>query len=357
MKKTLVIAAALPLAACFERTASIDLEKLNSFKVEVVSGDMGSPESPLPYDAAGAPYTLRINAINGRGEVKTDFAGSIAISAEPGKITGPVVDFDGGEGNATITLERAFGKTRIWVEDESTYATGVSDAIFYRGPKIQDVQEHTTTTNDNFEGERVPIDDESTLVVVGIARDGFYVTDADDADGEWASMYAFTFSAPRGLSVGDRITGLSGRVSEFLGFTELNNPAWEVVGTSTLPAPKPVTCTELNAAAPNLAMEKLEAGLIVVENATVEICPSYPSCPDYDQYRQWTLDVGGCSINVVSRYTLSGFVPTDNVGKAVPKMVGTLRHIQFADPQWILEPREFGDVCCPSCTPALNQGC
>lgn len=353
-----VVLAAGPvvLASCLQEVRSpVDLDKLTSIKVEISSGATGTEASPLPFDAAGAPFTVRLTALNGRGEVKQDFDGPVRISAEPGKITGPQITFAGGEGTASVTLEKAFGKTRIWVEDPATFATGVSGPVWYRGPKIADVQRSTTTVASPFEGERVPIDETSTLVVVGIARDGFYVTDVDAA--EWASIYAYTFGAPAGLAVGDRVTNLSGRVSEFLGFTELNNPSWEVAGSAPVPAPVPVTCAQLNAGAPNLAMEKLEAGLITVVNAGVAICGSYPSCPDYDQYRQWTLDLGPCEINVVSRYTLAGFDPLANHGRTVDRMVGTLRHIQFADPQWILEPRSPGDVCCPTCTPALNQGC
>ena len=351
------LSVALPvLAGCVQETpADVDLDELTSIRVEIQSGAVGDALTPLPFDPAGAPFTLQLTALDARGNVKQDFDGPIVISSKPGKITSPQISFAGGEGSATVTLEKAFGETRIWVEDPETYATGVSEPIFYRGPKIADVQASTTTIASPFEGERVPIDDDSTLVVVGIARDGFYVSDVDAP--EWASIYAYTFSAPAGLSVGDRVMKLSGRVSEFLGFTELVNPAWEVTGNATVPPPQTVTCTEIEAAAPNLAMERLEAGLIAVENATVEVCPSYPGCPDYDQYRQWTLEVGGCSINVVSRYTVSGFDPTDNVGRSVDRMVGTLRHIQFADPQWILEPRDPADICCPTCTPALNQGC
>ena len=104
-------------------------------------------------------------------------------------------------------------------------------------------------------------------------------------------------------------------------------------------------------------MEKLEASLLEITNATIEICPSFPNCPDYDEYRQWSINLGGCSINAVTRYTVAGFDPLANEGETLVRAVGTLRHIQFADPEWILEPRSAADICCPTCTPALNQGC
>lgn len=333
----------------------MDLDKLTSLKVEITTGQIGLAESPLPFDPAGAPFTLQVTALDGRGEVKQDFDGPIVVTAQPGKIVAPQITFANGEGSANITLEKAFGLTRLWVEDPKTYATGVSEPIYYRGPKIADVQTSATTVASPFEGSRVPIDETTNLVVTAIARDGYYITDVDAT--EWASIFAYTFSAPAGLSVGDKITKVSGRVSEFLGFTELNNPAWEVVGNVQLPAPAPVSCTEVDVTPPNLTMEKLEAGLIEISGATVEICPSYPDCPDYDEFRQWSINLGGCSINAVTRYTVAGFDPLANEGKTLDRVVGTLRHIQFADPEWILEPRSAGDVCCPTCTPALNQGC
>ena len=356
MRKLLLLTLSLPLVACIDQAKSqVNLDKLTSIKVEIGTGSIGTEGAPLPFDPAGAPFGLSLTAINGKGEVATDFKGPVVITSQPGKISGAQIDFANGEGTADFTLEKAFGKTRIWVEDPETFATGVSEPIFYRGPKITDVQKSTTTVASPFEGSRVPIDDTTNLVVTAISRDGFYITDVDAT--EWASIFAYTFSAPQGLSVGDKVTNVSGRVSEFLGFTELNNPAWEEGGNLALPAPALVTCAEIGASAPNLVMESLEAGLIEVTNAVVEICPSFPNCPDYDQYRQWSIDAGGCSINAVSRYTVAGFDPLANEGETIVRAVGTLRHIQFADPEWILEPRSAADICCPTCTPALNQGC
>jgi len=103
-------------------------------------------------------------------------------------------------------------------------------------------------------------------------------------------------------------------------------------------------------------MEQYEASLIEVDAASVQVCSGFPNCPDYDQYRQWTVSLGGCAINVVSNYTLINFDPTQNTGKTI-KLVGTLRNVGPASPPWILEPRATTDACCPSCTPALTSGC
>ncbi len=346
------------LSAGCESKKGFDLDRTSSFRVEILAGGTGSEQSPMPFESTGAEFTLRITAIDGRGETKESFAGEVEISSEPGDVDGDDVTFVDGVATATVTLNKAFGPTRIWVEDPETYATGVTDAIWYRGPAIDDVQTSTTTVSSPFEGERVEIDDTTNLVVTSVARDGFYVTDVDVAGGAFASVFAYTFGAPQGLGIGDRLTSLSGRVSEFLGFTELNNPSWDAEGTLALPEPAMLTCAEIADSEPNLSMEAREASLVAIEDATIAICSSYPNCPDFDEYRQWTVTLaGGCEINVVSRYTLGNFDPEENEGEAVPRMSGTLRHIQFADPQWILEPRDAADVCCPTCSPALNQGC
>ena len=211
-----VASCSLLLAACVtEKPSKVDLDKLTSLKVEISNGQIGTSAAPLPFNPAGAPFTLQLTALNGKGEVALDFDGPVVVTSQPGKIVTPQINFSNGEGTANITLEKAFGVTRLWVEDPKTYATGVSEPIFYRGPKIADVQASATTITSPFEGSRVPIDDTTNLVVTAISRDGFYITDVDAT--EWASIFAFTFSAPTGLSVGDNITNVSGRVSEFLG--------------------------------------------------------------------------------------------------------------------------------------------
>ena len=358
MKKTFAILALALAAGCTspKTSAPLDLKAVSSFKVTITSGATGTAQSPLPFSLAGQSFTLSITAIDGNGATKTDYSGAVNISAVPGVISvSGSQTLTNGQATVTLTLSKAYGATRIWVEDPKNYATGVSDAIYYRGPKLADVQTSPTTTNSIFNGQRVQVDTTSNLVVTAIHVDGFYVTDVDVANEAWASIFCYTFSTPS-VNVGDKITGLVGTVSEFLGFTELNDPTWTVAGTGTPPTPVTIDCSRISNT-DQLQMEQLESGLVQVVNASVQVCPGYPTCPDYTQYRQWTVNANPCSLNVVSNYSLIGFDPTQNVGKVFTKMVGTLRQVEFATPQWILEPRGQTDVCCPSCTPALTQGC
>jgi hypothetical protein len=362
VKKTLaLLAAVLALAACTEqKNKKIDFTKVNSFKVEVTSGAMGTEASPLAFTASGMNLTLRVTALDGMAQPVTSFAGPVQVSSEPGNtFLNGTMSFSNGVGTGSITMKKAFGVTRVWVEDPATMATGVTDPIFIRGPKIYDVQISPNTVNSPFNNERVLIDDQSTLVVTEIARDGFYLQDVDVANGAWASIYAFTFGAPHGIQPGDRITHVQGTVGEFIDYTELNNPSWTTTGT-TLPIPphKLLSCTDVNSP---LTMESYEAGLIEVNDAQITVCPQIATtgCPDYDQYKQWTITVnaGGCLLNVVSNYTLPNFKPTDNVGKTFTKLRGTLRDVGPANPEWILEPHSPADACCPTCSPAITQGC
>lgn len=358
----MIVVAGAAVAGCTQtNNKAWDPTRINSFKVEITSGQTGSASSPLAFTTSGMSYSLKATAIDSLGNVVTGFTGPVNVSAEPGQVFGgDTLAFTAGVAQGTIQLKRAFGVTRIWVEDPATYATGVTDAIYIRGPKISDIQTSPNTVNSPFNGQRVIVDNQSQLVVAELGRDGFYLTDVGVANGAWASIYAYTFGSPQGIQPGDQITNLSGTVSEFLGFTELNNPTWDSTG-GTLPEPPYhlLSCTDLNAADPNLNMEAYESSKVELDNAAVQVCSSFPSCPDYDQYRQWTVvsTPGNCVANVVSNFTLIGFDPTQNVGKVFTKLKGTLRNVQYAHPSWIFEPHSPADVCCPSCTPAFTQGC
>jgi hypothetical protein len=355
-----LLGAAVAFAACTQSSSKkVDFTQVSTFRVEITSGQVGTQSVPLAFSTVPISYGLRITAIDGFAQPLTKFAGPVTISSEPGLVFGASgITFTNGVGTGTITLQRAFGITRLWVEDPVSYATGVSDPIYIRGPKIADIQTSPNTVNSPFNGQRVLVDDSSQLVVIELGRDGFYLTDIGAPGGAFGSIYAYTFGAPQGVQPGDQIIGLSGTVSEFLGFTELNNPFWKPAGTTLpIPAPHVLTCTQINAADPNLSMEQFESAEIELDNATVEVCSGFPTCPDYDTYKQWAITLPGCAMNTVSNYTLVGFDPIANHGKVFTKLKGTLRNIQFASPPWIIEPHSLADACCPTCTPALTQGC
>ena len=95
-------------------------------------------------------------------------------------------------------------------------------------------------------------------------------------------------------------------------------------------------------------MERVEAALIAVDNATV--CPLDD---DFNTFSQWKLDVGkGCDepINVISKGVVPDFNPGDYNGQVLPRVVGTLRPVNVAGGAfnvWIMFPRDSGDVVIP----------
>jgi hypothetical protein len=95
-----------------------------------------------------------------------------------------------------------------------------------------------------------------------------------------------------------------------------------------------------------IEMEKVEGGLVAIENA--ELCPLDDQ---FTMYQQWELDVGlGCGvpISVISAGQVASFDPTAHVGEFLPRVVGTLRPVNFEDfDVWIVYPRDAGDIQTP----------
>lgn len=357
----LILGASL-FGACVEDRSQF-LGDVSSFQVSVTSGSLGSEASPLTFSEAGVAFALSIQAIDGNGEAMSDWDGSVTVSSVPGELDtggqGALVAVTQGVGSVSLSLKRGYGRTHFWIEDLGTdgkpgsYATGVSEDIWFENPTIRDLQESESTTASPFEGQRVTVD-RGNLVVTSVTHEGFYVTDTTDS--EWNSLYVFSFNRPDDLYEGDLLTSLSGSGDEFLGFTEFQNPDWIVAATAELPSPVVLDCDN-DVQAGGISMERWEASLVEVANAEIEVCSSYPSCEDYDEYKQWTVELPcGAKMNVVSQYSLPDLDPRENKGKTMSKVRGTLRHIQYANPEWILEPASDG-VCCPDCTPALTSGC
>ncbi len=158
-------------------------------------------------------------------------------------------------------------------ETEGTGATGVSDNIYYALPRIADVRGGSTTsgTGTPFPNEQVNIDTGYDLrnnefkwdtVVTGLVSDGFFATDLQNCTTNttepgreacptgdpqaglgYASVFAYTFSAPTKIGVCDRLRLLEATSSDFFGYTELNFPTWAVdywdpaVGPCLVPEP------------------------------------------------------------------------------------------------------------------------
>ncbi len=226
------------------------------------------------------------------------------------------------------------------------------------------------------------------LVVTAVTNSGFYVTDvcneggpvhAPDSWRQFGSMYAFNFNSPEGLRTGDCLMWFQGGQDDFYGFTELKNPAWsdpvcapDQAGcmpacTAFLPEPRVLDADTIG---DDLAMEELESSLVAVENGVVgqvrvcdandngqidfdipeendckRTCERDPNCwvyESYTDYFQFTLNVDGTEVAVMLQGIVA-FDPRDHQGESISYVAGTLKHLSFGGPPWIVMPRNSDD--------------
>jgi len=286
----------------------------------------------------------------------------------------------------------------------ATQAIGVVDPLlWFQSPTISDVQFPLSSDDSPFLGMTVTIDDRRCtaatdglcLVVVAVSSDGFYVTDISEPAGSYNSVFAFNFSQPEDLSIGDVLRVFGGGVSEFVGFTELTFPHFTVKEAGHLelvPAPFDLDDALLSS---NANMEAHESELVSMTNAyspdtfvdcdingdgLVALCFFFDPCPvgsnddledqcafdcqnqpgcseltGFLTYGQWnlTLVADGGKANVVTSGVLPDFDPTAtcnpgtyvNCSVALDRIVGTVRQVTPARPRWVIEPRIPSDVC------------
>lgn len=274
--------------------------------------------------------------------------------------------------------------------DEDAVASGArdSDPSQLSGFRIQ-------VDGDSYDGVSECQPGESRLVVTQVSVSGFFVTDvcnrADNPEGnvttDYASMYVYNFNTPEELYRGDCLRMFQGAIDEFQGYTEIKNPFWTVdtcnaddetcdvdVPKCSDFIPEPTVIDDLILDDP-LAMEKLESSLVTVENSVFDVtftrcdkngdgvidydldsekdckydCGDVVSCvvkEDYDIYFTWKVSINGSAIGVVT----NGVVPFDpedenNKGLTIHKITGTLKHLDFGAPPWIIIPRDPSDFC------------
>ncbi len=239
-----------------------------------------------------APLKLRIEARRADGTLDDTYNSFVRLSVRPGTVysvndggAGRNVQLASGVAtNVTVPIVASYGDTHIWAEDlgyvpvkdlsatpqcadgkdnnnngtidfpadpgcfasnddseeGGTYAAGVSPLIHYQLPRVSDVRGRSLNggTATAFPGEQVNMNTgwnegaerfDFDVVITRIASDGFYATDVQDQQGGgYASVFAYTFSAPTRLRVCDRLKAFSGTSSDFFGFTEIGFPTWSV---------------------------------------------------------------------------------------------------------------------------------
>lgn len=231
-------------------------------------------------------------------------------------------------------------------------------------------------------------DPRELLVITAVTSDGFFVTDvcnnggpvhAPDTWRSFGSLFAFNFHAPDDLVTGDCVTWFQGGSNDFYGFTELKNPAWSspvclegAAGCQPscmdyLPEPFVLDAATLSN---DYTMEGLESSLVAVENGTIGFsqscdfdgngqidyedqaekeckydCQDEADCwvlEDYKDYFQFTVHVGSGELALVLQGVVA-FNPLEHEGENLSYVAGTIKHLSFGGPPWMLYPRNEGD--------------
>ncbi|UQA63347.1 hypothetical protein [Polyangium aurulentum] len=447
----------LPLAALFALPACGDpgteLASTSTFRVTVVGVNGGSPplaEAPLPANRGDVDETwdFEIDARSPYGQ-PVPFEGMVRVSVEPGTVValegdgaiGRNILVSGGKAKGQARVTAVYGPARLWVEDlgyvpvpisttpacsngrdddddvlidfpadpgcafaddddesSGSFSAGISPPVHYELPRIGDVQGEGSQTPYPYEAVEINASRPKPLVVTRVASDGFYVTDLTDQDKGHNHIFAFNFSTPPGMRVCDRVTFLSGTISEFFGFTELSFPSYrlEYPGEKdTCEVPEPAVLTDAMIGNPN-EMEKLESGLVriegfvvakkfgpkpvvnnipdaehsncdlngdgqvdfenAIEGSCANVCSGDPECTEWTSFSaRGNYKVYNPSTLVqiqVQTGTAASFDPTAWKGKLLKSVTGTLRNFSGGSLNWTIETRCPDDLVCdgnPAC--------
>lgn len=370
--RSLLAVACVLFAACMTTHPAEDRSGPLTLDVSFTEAPDGLDlDAPAPFSGDPIRYEVRVEVLGHDRQILESFDGALAVKATPGVLLSPeagVVEPRGGVWTGTVEVARPYGEVRLWFADEGTpaepgsFATGVSPALHIDRPTITDLQTSDSTTESYFERQYVPLKGwdgtptQRDLVVTTVSNDGFYVTDRTSPPGSYNSLFVFSFSRPDGIRVGDRIAELSGIVSEFLGYTELTFPTWTVASSGNVVDEPAVLDPTM--VCDDEAMERWEASVVRLEGLRADFS-SGSDCADYSEFGQWPavlegFECGGgpARVSVVNANTVPSFrfpdcsldnPPTDAHDVSLDHLVGVLRHLEFADPPWIIDVRSCLD--------------
>lgn len=408
------LAGLLLLAGCVRESGDGEV-RLRNFRVTIADGvNIGSPDARLPFATQPVNFPIQITAIGTNGQ-PFPFNGKVLVTAEPGQVVGgaDLIDVVNGEASVNVPVRLTFGDAAIWVQHvdpvvseggvfncnagcpsgtscfkgrvcagpDASMATGIAGPIFFDDPRISDLQTTTDAGTSALVNESLTISG-GDMVVTGVIGNGFYVTDIEDADHRFDSLFVFTFNQPEEVGLGFRLAKISGIAAEFVGTTQLTQPGFDVIEedrVDLIPLPKiiePAEVTDIS----GLALEPFESGLVEVRGATLatrlvhcdsqaeggdgstdlntpaeracaDACFAEPGCSELTNFFrfgqfQLTMADGQTKIQVVSRDTIREFDPTapENAGRRVSSVIGILKDIEFADPRWVVQPRFPSDL-------------
>ena len=403
MKRALALLL-LAAAGCHEGSPLVE-QNIQSLRITVDPGVVVGTEA-MPN--ADRMVRLKIEAIDKRGQLATGFNATVqAYVFFLGTLTPPRDNGVGIQGitltngvadNVLVNLPTAFGPSSLWIEDqgeagrEPSYAAGATPILWYRDPYLSDVEAPAGTLSAGpspanyhsiLENKQIFVHTsqfgptEGHLVVTSIGPQAYTVSDVQCVGGHapcvsvpYGNLYVFTFSQPdpETIKVGTQIATLSGGISEFTGFTELNFPQQTVVkdagGQAVIDpslVPTPVVVTQA-IGLDNSQMEGLEAGLVSVDGLTVCAPAAAADLNRWNRFGEFNAAFdGNCQgRNTIGLSTrpMSAFDPTTHDGLVLPHVVGWVRNVAGVSGStgndfsfWSVTIRDSNDLECsaPGC--------
>lgn len=327
--------------------------------VELLDDALGSEQDPLPFSSEPAELQVRVSTLDIDGEPYTDFNGDLTLDIRPGDVEqDPKVTLVDGVYEGPVTVKNGFGPTRIWFSDlgdkdvdsgrPASFATGVSDEIWYQLPTVAEMNRDEDTQTNQLEGEFAELRAEDRdLRISAVGADGFWVLDLMDPPGGFGSMFIYTFSAAdHEVQVGRRLSLLNGNNREYLATTQLSFPSYVVTDDPAVEMPEPALI-DWALCGNSEVLEGYEGAVVRLEDARIpsDFVEGSEEYTDYIAFGQWPLEPAGgdsgCRFYVESGTSIPGLFPTDYVGEELSYVQGMLFEIWGT---WILLPRDADDV-------------
>ncbi len=328
-------------------------------RVELTAGEAGSEDTPLPFSSEPQSRTVRVTTENQDGD-PYPFTGELTVNVRTGRLEmdTDLVTLTDGVWEGDVTFAAAFGPARIWFSDEGdrpgttdrepTYATGVSEPLWFHLPTLAEINIIEDGTTNQLAGEFAELRTADRDVrVTAVGTNGYWVTDLDDGVAAHNSLFVYTFSAPDPwVEVGQRIDLLTGSDQDYLGTTQLSFPHYTVAEDEPVAAPASSLLSEALCGQDD-TLEAYESAAVRLEDVWIPSTFTAGSLDyeDYIDYGQWPVAFGqggsGCVFYVDSTIAVPSFDPRDHVGVALTSVDGML--FQVFD-KWILLIRGVEDL-------------
>jgi hypothetical protein len=368
------------LAGCVTNQPSPTAGQINSLELKLIDPPptaLGSEKNPvmaqqvtidvIARDDQGQqfPVDADVEVYISFGGVKSGDTAGCDFSKTIKPIT--VLKLQGGAvRNQVIQLPAAFGPTTVWLDEPKSHAAGASPTIFFRHPRIPDVTTPPDLAAANatfctpFNRKYVQITEGSNggkLVVSSVFGNAFAVTDTGVST--FNSIYVFSFGRPPSYIVRGRVLDeVTGNLSKFIGFTELNFPLFRgnsEINPNILPAPVPLAAADIN------NIPKILGQVASEVSWTGLICdPLAPaSLEQWLKFNTFIADQAGTcdsftnlSVQLPAK-VVGTFDPLQNIGKPV-KFVGMLRNSSGQNP---VTDVNGNMVACDAATPCVTGTC